>query len=63
MLAHAIHDGTIGARAHRRLQQSEDYEELLLLGRCDRLGRQAGVQAPELDEAFDYLRELAHTFG
>ena len=63
MLAHEVLDGTIGARAHRRLQESEDYDQLVLLSRCDRAGRRPGVEAPELDEALDYLRELAVTFG
>jgi HD domain len=56
-------DGTLGARAKRRLVESEDYDELLTLARCDRAGRQPGAQAPELDEALDYLRDLSHTFG
>jgi hypothetical protein len=51
------------ARAHRRLKESESYEELLLLSRCDRAGRQIGAVAPELDEALDYIRQLATTFG
>jgi predicted HD phosphohydrolase len=63
MAAQQVLDGTIGVRARRRLQQNESYEELILLARCDRHGRQRGVQAPELDEALDYLRELATTFG
>ena len=63
MEGHAILDGTLGARAHRRLKESESYEELVLLARCDRAGRQIGAQAPELDEALDYIRELATTFG
>jgi predicted HD phosphohydrolase len=63
MLAHQIADGTLGARARRRLEQSEHFEELVLLGECDRAGRQAGVEAPELGEALDYLRELGQMFG
>lgn len=63
MEGHAILDRTLGARAHRRLKESESYEELVLLARCDRDGRQIGVQTPELDEALDYIRELATTFG
>ncbi len=63
MLGQLALDGTIGARARRRLQQSEDYEELLNLCRCDRDGRQIGVDAPELEEALDYIRNLAETFG
>ena len=63
MAAQQVLDGTIGVRARRRLQQNESYEELLMLARCDRLGRQRGVETPDLDEALDYLRELATTFG
>jgi hypothetical protein len=63
MEAHEILDGTLGARAKRRLQADESYEELLLLGRCDRAGRQRGVVASELEEALDYVRELSLTFG
>ncbi|HUE71255.1 MAG TPA: HD domain-containing protein [Pirellulaceae bacterium] len=63
MEGHAILDSTIGSRSHRRLKESESYEELVLLARCDRAGRQFGAQAPELDEALDYIRELATTFG
>jgi hypothetical protein len=63
MQAHALHDGTIGARARRRYQQHESFEELLLLGECDRAGRVAGVEVPDLDEALDDLRELARMCG
>jgi hypothetical protein len=59
MEAHTLRDGSIGVRARRRLLQSEDYDELVLLGECDRDGRQVGVDVPELDEALDELRELA----
>lgn len=63
MLAHGIADRSIGSRAHRRLRESEYYDDLVLLGECDRAGRRAGVEAPELDEALDYLRELSGMFG
>ena len=56
-------DGTLGARASRRLKESPDYDDLLTLARCDRAGRQPGAEAPELDEALDYLRDLSQTFG
>lgn len=52
-------DHDLGARAVRRLKESESYEELMLLAKCDRAGRQRGYPAPELDEALEYLRELA----
>jgi hypothetical protein len=63
MQAHSVLAGTIGVRAHRRLRQSESYEELILLSQCDQMGRQVGVPTPELDEALDYLRDLARMCG
>ncbi len=63
MLTHAIADQTLGSRAHRRLRESEYYNDLVLLGECDRAGRQPGVEAPELEEAIEYLRGLSGTFG
>lgn len=63
MLAHEILDGTLGARAKRRLKESPDYDDLLTLCRCDRAGRQQGVETPEVEEALEFVRELARTFG
>ncbi len=63
MAAQQVLDRTIGVRARRRLEQDESYEELILLARCDRLGRQPGVEAPDLEQALDYIREIATTFG
>jgi predicted HD phosphohydrolase len=63
MLAHELIEGTLGARARRRLEQSEHFEDLVLLGECDRAGRQPGAPAPELDDALKYLRELGTMFG
>lgn len=63
MLAHQLADGSLGARARRRLEQSEYFEDLVSLGECDRAGRQPGVEAPELEEALDYLREIGQMFG
>ncbi len=55
-LAHRIADGTIGARAWRRLSQSEDGETLKLLASCDREGRVPGriVCTPQEALAFIY---------
>ena len=63
MVAQQLLDGTLGVRAKRRLRANESYDELILLTRCDRDGRQAGVEVPELEEALDSIRELALTFG
>lgn len=56
-------EGTIGARARRRLEADENYDDLMLLAQCDRRGRQRGVEASDLDEAIEYLRDLARTCG
>jgi hypothetical protein len=61
--AQELLDGSLGVRARRRLEASDDYEELKLLARCDRNGREQGVEAPDLAEAIEYLRELARTCG
>jgi len=63
MEAHAVRDGSIGVRARRRLEEHEDFEDLMLLEQCDTRGRQRGVAASTLDEALDYLRELARMCG
>lgn len=63
MEAHALHDGTLGVRARRRLEESEDFEELKLLSECDRAGRVRGAPAPDVEEALEYLRDLARTCG
>jgi hypothetical protein len=63
MQAHAVLEGTIGHRARRRLKESQDYEELMFLARCDRQGRQQGVETPQVEEALAYIRQLAQTFG
>ena len=63
MLAHAIADRTIGRRKLRRLRESEHFEDLVLLGECDRGGRIPGIEVTELEEAIDKLRELHLMFG
>ncbi len=63
MEAHGLADGTLGARSRRRLEADENFADLQLLGQCDRQGRQKAVEAPELEEALEYLRDLARTCG
>src|SRR5580704_2863970 len=58
-LARGFLDGRLGIRARRRLQQSESYDELILLAKCDLAGRVPGAKVRELDEALAELRELA----
>jgi hypothetical protein len=57
--AGALRDGTLGARSRRRLEESESFDELMLLGQCDRAGRQVGVPTSDVEDALDYVRELA----
>jgi hypothetical protein len=45
------------------LKASDSFDELVLLAECDRAGRQTGVEVTELEDALDYLRELAATCG
>ena len=63
MHAHQVIDGSIGFRANKRLRESLDYEELMLLQKCDRDGRQCGMPVMEVDEALDFLRELSRSNG
>ena len=63
MEAHKIHDGTIGHRALRRLRENESFDELVLLGECDRGGRQIGVMTTDLEEALNYIREISDLYG
>lgn len=62
MEAQGILDGSIGARARRRLEASEDFDTLILLAKCDRAGRRVGVKVPDLEEVFEYLRSLERDF-
>jgi len=59
MDAHAYRQGTLGGRKRARLQQSEHFEDLMLLRQCDVRGRQPGAIVCELTEALDFLREVA----
>ncbi|MCX7422185.1 MAG: HD domain-containing protein [Planctomycetia bacterium] len=63
MEAHLVAEGTIGFRAKHRLRESPDFDELMLLQKCDRNGRQRGMEVMELDEALDFLRDLAQMNG
>jgi hypothetical protein len=61
--AQTLLEGALGGRARRRLEESEHFDELMLLARCDRAGRVPGAAASELDEALGYVRELAEMCG
>jgi predicted nucleotidyltransferase len=59
MEAQALRSGTLGAKARARIQQSELYDDLMLLNDLDRRGRVRGAHVCELDEALDFLRDIA----
>lgn len=61
--AAALHEGTLGMRSRRRLSASPDFEDLMLLERCDRHGRKRGAPVPEIEEAIADLRLLAADCG
>jgi hypothetical protein len=41
------------------LEASPDFDDLVLLGDCDRAGRKRGAQVPDVDEALEHLRDLS----
>jgi predicted HD phosphohydrolase len=59
MEAHAYQNGTLGNRARARLQNSEDFEDIMLLRELDKKGRVPGAIVPELAEALAYIKNLA----
>jgi len=63
MEAQKLHDRTNGARARKRLEQNESFDELVLLDECDRAGRVAGVQTTQLEEALEYIRQISDVYS
>jgi len=59
----SLREGTLGVRLRRRLEASEDFDELVLLCDCDRRGRAVGMDVPDVCEALDHLRRLAVECG
>ena len=59
----SLRNGTLGVRSRRRLEASENFQELMLLADCDRHAHERGVPMPDMDEALAYLRQLAKSCG
>jgi predicted nucleotidyltransferase len=59
MDALAYKAGTLGARMRRFLEGSEHFEDLMLLRELDTQGRVRGAIVGTVDEALDYVKELA----
>ena len=62
MDALAYRNNTLGARARTRMQNSEHFDDLMLLRACDSGGRVPGAMVCELTEALDYIRGLEAEF-
>jgi hypothetical protein len=60
MDGHRVRERSIGARALRRLRENESFDELLLLAECDRMGRRQGQPTSTLEDALQYVRDLAN---
>jgi len=58
MLAQEYKAGTLGFKARKRLEESEDFEDLMLLRELDNAGRVSGATVPTVDEALEFLRQL-----
>lgn len=58
-LAQSRSQGTLGLRARHRLEETDDFDELVILAECDVAGRRRGVPVPEVEEAIGILRELS----
>jgi hypothetical protein len=58
MLALEYKAGTLGHRARKKLEESDDFEDLMLLRDLDTKGRVPGAPVCTVDEALDYLKEL-----
>jgi len=57
MDAHLLRTGKLGARLRRQLEESPDFEDLLLLEECDSKGRVPGATVGTVDEALEFLRQ------
>jgi hypothetical protein len=62
-IGRGVLDQSIGVRARRRLEASEDFDDLMLLCRADRDGRQRGIVVPDIEEALDCIRALSEENG
>lgn len=58
MDAQAYRDGSLGHRARLRLEQSEDFEDLMLLRELDSAGRQCGVEVCSIAQALEHIKSL-----
>ncbi len=58
MLALEYKAGTLGHRARKKLEESDEFDDLMLLRELDTKGRVRGARVGTVDEALDFLKEL-----
>ena len=58
MLAHQFKANTLGAKAKRRLEAHEEFEDLLLLNECDVGGRVPGAPVGTVDDALGFIKDV-----
>jgi len=58
-VAQDLANETLGIRGRRRLNASEDSDEIVLLAECDREGRKRGVAVSDVEEAIEKIRDLS----
>jgi len=58
MEAHEYRARTLGARARRRLEASEDFEDLMLLSEMDEAGRVVGARVGSVEEVLEWLKGM-----
>jgi hypothetical protein len=63
MLALEYKAGTLSPKVRRELEQSPDFEDLMLLRELDTAGRVPGAQVGTVDDALAYLKELELSNG
>lgn len=63
MQAHDYRTGALSSKQKRRLEASPDFDDLMLLRDLDDAGRVPGAVVGTVDEALDYLKELARENG
>jgi hypothetical protein len=58
MEARDYRNRTLGHRAAKRLEESEDFDDVLLLSECDDAGRVCGAEVCSVQEALDFIRKI-----
>jgi hypothetical protein len=58
MLALEYKAGTLGFKARKKLEASEDFDDLMILRDLDNRGRVPGATVPTVDEALEFLKQL-----